>query len=88
MMYEDIYINGFYFAADVDHGCRQTHDDPGEPASLLAVYIQGDDGWIELDAWHPEVERAISLFVFDRERYETEFNRPSTQTDPAGGGKP
>jgi hypothetical protein len=73
--YEDIFINGFYFAADVDHGCRATIDDPGEPAGLLAVYIRADDdGWEELESWNPEIERAIGLFVVDYEKYRAEFN--------------
>lgn len=68
--HEDIYINGFLFAADIDMGIPATREDPGENRALLAVYIEGDDGeWVELPSWSKKIEDAISSYLFDKEKY-------------------
>jgi hypothetical protein len=74
--YENIYVNGFNFACDVDMGIRPSRDDPGEPGEILEIYIENEDGLVPLPKpWPRRLVDIICLYIFHREEYEEKHGK-------------
>lgn len=71
--FEDIYVNGLYFACDADMGVRPSQYDPGEDGDILEIYTQDEETnqWVALpQPWKKELVDILYMYIFNHEKYE------------------